>query len=1191
MVTPPSEMDMDDEDPLPPTQPFDDPRRMGRNNSGLSERDLADIICILHPASSAAIQDVEMLAKDNPQHILQNEDLLGRSSPPDVLGSRDIALRLSAKVKDRSMGFKFGRNPQLCDVALGTKDPETRVSSRHFRIFLTEHGILMIQDMSKNGTLVDNVLLNYTNKEYHHSRTLSSGSVVTLGLLKDVEEQIKFFVRIPSREGYEDTYEDNVRNYHRLIADERERDKAQKGEGAMPNVGQPLFGDADTPPTAQAVRVNLANITRSRQKRAWAGGHKYNIVDEIGRGAFATVYKVTTKTNGEPYAAKELTRKNFLKSNVNDRSFETEMAIMKELHHRNIVQYIEHIMEADAMYIIMEYVPEGDLSRLIQGCGPLHEPTVQAIAWQTLQALNYLHQRKVTHRDIKPDNILIASLDPVYVKLSDFGLSKIVNEQTFLHTFCGTLLYCAPEVFSTYDQYRKDKKSKRQRAGNKSQTRSYTNACDIWSCAAVLFISLSGTPPYEAKSGDRELMLRKIMTTKLDVEPLLKQGVSDKGVAFIRRLLKPYAEERPTAEECLKDPWLAREAESAKESFGREDLGAPREIDQFPVGASRFSLEGGETREGEGVDEDEDEDDENDLDEPLYKGPQVTKRLKRDDAFEHGRERVEVPSSIDDSYSSLPHLASPGEPNAPHRHLQGQPGKGNRLFGEVGTSVLGSSGVISPNDLNLEGSAIGERDSGDGMSEASTLERVASPSSSDVYQEETRQIRNRTDHPAAARTVTSSQQNSSYLKEKISPPRVGAATSLFGAESLVGHLNFTSPSPRPSPTGETPTSPLTPKTQEASAHSSLHSSLGYTQMPEMETGSQDSTGRQTPPASKKFIRRINIPAPDSYYWKPEDKSTHTAEYAAMMRAKDEKAQKEKDIVVANEKRKQVKAPETNTRQMGGPVESGIDPTAQSKFTNGPTHGISSSAPAALPAPVGSRTSASEKEFVHPGQVFGTQVFGRLLSTPESSLSTTIPLRQRETSWGRGSENTMVYPNGQDVRIPKYAFDIIFFRKDLKVDLEQGIKWETLPDVKAYIKTRTTYKIWINDVPLVAWIDGKGSPFGELYSGDKITVWKDHPKSSSKKIEFVCEFTHGLSKPARPEGTKFKIIDAADFKFLKDKEDAENAASARGSQSQSPSPSVGFGGAGGSQSRPQSVVGGWRSPSPSQNSQHSVATSR
>lgn len=245
---------MDDDEP--PTQPFDDPRRVGRNNSGLSDKDLADVVCILHPASSAAMEDVAQLAKGNPQHILQNADLLGAALLPVPLGSRDIALRLSAKVKDPSAGFKFGRNPRLCDVVLGKGDGATRVSQTHFRIFLTEHDILMIQDMSRNGTVVDNVLLSNTIEGYHHSRTLSNGSMVTLGLMKNCEEEIKFAVRIPSRSGYEDAYEDNLRDYQKRVSDAREKRKDPKGNVAVPNTvsiarahGEACLGQHQNAPT------------------------------------------------------------------------------------------------------------------------------------------------------------------------------------------------------------------------------------------------------------------------------------------------------------------------------------------------------------------------------------------------------------------------------------------------------------------------------------------------------------------------------------------------------------------------------------------------------------------------------------------------------------------------------------------------------------------------------------------------------------------------------------------------------------------------------------------------------------------------------------------------------------------------------------------------------------------------------
>ena len=113
----------------------------------------------------------------------------------------------------------------------------------------------------------------------------------------------------------------------------------------------------------------------------------------------------------------------------------------------------------------MEYVPGGELSSFIRDKGSMPEVMVQQVARQVLHALHYLHKRKITHRDIKPDNILVSSYEPLTVKLSDFGLSKVVNQETFLKTFCGTLLYCAPEVYPEYETYKTGER-KRRRLGD-----------------------------------------------------------------------------------------------------------------------------------------------------------------------------------------------------------------------------------------------------------------------------------------------------------------------------------------------------------------------------------------------------------------------------------------------------------------------------------------------------------------------------------------------------------------------------------------------------------------------------------------------------------------------------------------------------------------------------------------------------
>src|SRR5690606_18051766 len=129
----------------------------------------------------------------------------------------------------------------------------------------------------------------------------------------------------------------------------------------------------------------------------------------------------------------------------------------------------------------MEYVKIGDLGKMISDEGPFPEDVVQVMAKQLLGALEYLHKNNITHRDVKPDNILINSLDPIDVKLTDFGLSKMVDsEQTFLRTFCGTLLYCAPEVYNEYAEYDDNGIRNRGQKARRMPGQRYNHAVDIW---------------------------------------------------------------------------------------------------------------------------------------------------------------------------------------------------------------------------------------------------------------------------------------------------------------------------------------------------------------------------------------------------------------------------------------------------------------------------------------------------------------------------------------------------------------------------------------------------------------------------------------------------------------------------------------------------------------------------------------
>ena len=99
----------------------------------------------------------------------------------------------------------------------------------------------------------------------------------------------------------------------------------------------------------------------------------------------------------------------------------------------------------------MELISGGTLEEYRDKHGKMAENLVQTVTRQVLRGIEYFHSKGICHRDLKPDNILIVSEVPMRVKISDFGLAKTVaNQDTFMKTFCGTMLYLAPEVFPSY---------------------------------------------------------------------------------------------------------------------------------------------------------------------------------------------------------------------------------------------------------------------------------------------------------------------------------------------------------------------------------------------------------------------------------------------------------------------------------------------------------------------------------------------------------------------------------------------------------------------------------------------------------------------------------------------------------------------------------------------------------------------
>ena len=233
----------------PSTQQVLDPRRLGRNNSGLSEFDTLDVIAILHPTTPSAIKIVENAADRCPQHVLLRNSLNSDSlnlSLTDIeeqetiiindngekvgQGSRtgaDLVLRMSSAstLVFKSRGFIFGRNPNSADIVFG-QDSGKRISNQHFRIYINENGILMVEDLSTNGTIVDDKLLKSKDMRFDRSRMISSGSVLCIQSTNDAE-MTKFIVRVPTRGSRGSRFDQKLKEF---IADCAEDDQKTRGQ-------------------------------------------------------------------------------------------------------------------------------------------------------------------------------------------------------------------------------------------------------------------------------------------------------------------------------------------------------------------------------------------------------------------------------------------------------------------------------------------------------------------------------------------------------------------------------------------------------------------------------------------------------------------------------------------------------------------------------------------------------------------------------------------------------------------------------------------------------------------------------------------------------------------------------------------------------------------------------------------------
>lgn len=216
----------------------------------------------------------------------------------------------------------------------------------------------------------------------------------------------------------------------------------------------------------------------------------------IGKGSFGFVVLGKHKRNSMTYALKQ-TRKIDVIKKKGMKFVLRERATLKSIQHPFVVSFVGSFQDRACLYLVLEYVPGGDLGWLACRSDNLKilEDDVRFYAAEMLIGLKYLHEEcGVMHRDIKPDNVLIDAKG--HIKLGDFGFAKKVNNRGRCHSHLGTPHFLAPEQLDIH---------------NKG---GYTTCVDWWSFAVTIFVLVSGNGPFGKNSDTRYEVYLRVMKSK-----------------------------------------------------------------------------------------------------------------------------------------------------------------------------------------------------------------------------------------------------------------------------------------------------------------------------------------------------------------------------------------------------------------------------------------------------------------------------------------------------------------------------------------------------------------------------------------------------------------------------------------------------------------------------------------------------
>ena len=298
------------------------------------------------------------------------------------------------------------------------------------------------------------------------------------------------------------------------------------------------------------------------------------LIKSVGKGSFGEVFLASRKGTDQMYAVKKVSKSLALQEKVK-KYFNNEIYILKQVNHPNIIKLYEIKQTLNNFYLVFDLCNGGGLSNCLekymkQNKKPFTQEIAQSIIRQLVSGLQYLHNNKILHRDLKLDNVLLHfnseedknnfNLLKAQVKIIDFGFARYLENDSLAQSVLGSPINMDPQILA------------KMRKIDNNQSFGYDQKADIWSLGTICYEMLIGVPPFDATS--YEELVSKIQKGNYKIPKNLK--LSKEAISFINGMLKYNPEQRLSIDQLANHNFLIKNVKDFKEI----DLTKAAKVDQ-----------------------------------------------------------------------------------------------------------------------------------------------------------------------------------------------------------------------------------------------------------------------------------------------------------------------------------------------------------------------------------------------------------------------------------------------------------------------------------------------------------------------------------------------------------------------------------------------------------------------------------